>query len=630
MASHDSAHEAGHLSDSAHGGNGNGGSGNGGHGNGGHGMLATIENRLPAVPSMGWMPGPPRRPEILSAKANPVELLHALRRRWTLAVGLGTVVATLATALVWYFVPVQYEAYALLKVASAPGGVLDKTRSAADEFNTFKRTQVQLILSNIVLQRAVKEKDLLQLSALKEHFDEPVAWLKGKLLIDYPDDSEVLRVAIKAKKPSDAKIIVNKVVEKYLSEIVQEERKLRQTHQRLLEQTHQRYITECKNKEEALHKLEKLSETSSTEAAQMKKRLVIQRLGHLIDEQFQNSTRISMMNMEIALTEYRNDHKAEEAPPDALVDIELGKDPMIARYTETLAGYNEMLTDQVSRTKDPSRNPRIQKLQKNIQRIDELLDERRNALRPRLIEAQLATAVGPSGIRMSLSQMRASKEWTENRMKELGTQIEAETKLLQDLENFNAEAVNMLEELNAKRNITRMLGAALDKIGVEQLAEERIIPLDEAALTNSGGDAVRKYVAMGFTCVFSFGLVLLGVAFIEFQARKVNSVREVHDGLGIHVVGELPSLSGRAWKRLKGAKGSAVLKALIAERIDGARTNLIHTTAIEPPRVIMVTSAVARRQDDDGHTIGRQPGTQRTAHGLDRRRYPQSRCPSGV
>ncbi len=32
----------------------------------------------------------------------------------------------------------------------------------------------------------------------------------------------------------------------------------------------------------------------------------------------------------------------------------------------------------------------------------------------------------------------------------------------------------------------------------------------------------------------------------------------------------------------------------MAERIDGARTNLIHTTAIEPPRVVMVTSGQPR------------------------------------
>ena len=38
---------------------------------------------------MPWSYGMPTRPEILTSKANPVELLHALRRRWLLAVALG-------------------------------------------------------------------------------------------------------------------------------------------------------------------------------------------------------------------------------------------------------------------------------------------------------------------------------------------------------------------------------------------------------------------------------------------------------------------------------------------------------------------------------------------------------------
>jgi capsular exopolysaccharide synthesis family protein len=78
---------------------------------------------------------------------------------------------------------------------------------------------------------------------------------------------------------------------------------------------------------------------------------------------------------------------------------------------------------------------------------------------------------------------------------------------------------------------------------------------------------------------------------MEFQSRKVNSVKEVNDGLGIRVIGELPNISGRAFRRVRGGKGQNVLKALMAERIDGTRTALIHTTAIDPPRVVMVTSA---------------------------------------
>jgi succinoglycan biosynthesis transport protein ExoP len=126
---------------------------------------------------------------------------------------------------------------------------------------------------------------------------------------------------------------------------------------------------------------------------------------------------------------------------------------------------------------------------------------------------------------------------------------------------------------------------------VERRAPQRIIKIDDAILANSNGDAMRKYVALAFTLVFGFGLMVVSVAFVEFQARKVNSVAEVNDGLGIRVVGELPNVSGRVWRRIRGGKGPSVLKALMAERIDSTRTALIHTSSIDPPRVVMVTSA---------------------------------------
>ena len=278
MASHDPPSESGRLSDSSHsvGSNGNGsgiGHGSGvGHGSG-HGMLAPLDARTPALSAPGWLPAPPRRPEILSAKANPVELLHALRRRWTLAVGLSVLFSGLVAGLLWYLIPVQYEAFSMLRVASKAPKVFETGGGGAEEFATFKRTQLQLILSNAVLRRTLNETEIGKLESVKEHYDDPVAWLKGKLIIDYPDDSEILRVAIKTKKPSDSIKIVNKVVEKYLSEIVARDRDERHSHEKKLSDTYGIYLDDCKKQEESLFKMQLINKTPSTEAARIEEAL---------------------------------------------------------------------------------------------------------------------------------------------------------------------------------------------------------------------------------------------------------------------------------------------------------------------------------------------------------------------
>ena len=116
------------------------------------GVLATIDNRLPSVPSLNWSYGAPQKPEIINAKPTPVELLHAVRRRWPLAIGLGTLVGTVAAAMVWYFVPVRYEAFALIRVSDRPPSVLQKPSDATEAYATFKRTQVEMFGSGMVLR----------------------------------------------------------------------------------------------------------------------------------------------------------------------------------------------------------------------------------------------------------------------------------------------------------------------------------------------------------------------------------------------------------------------------------------------------------------------------------------------
>ena len=173
--------------------NGNGVNGNG-HGNG---ALATIESVVHQVPALSWAYGPPQRPEILKAKPNPVELIHAMRRRWPLAIGLGVTLSTIVAGLVWFFVPVQVRGFRAAQSCRQAAGRVGKIQPsrATDEFAIFKRTQVDLIKSNVVMHGTFREKDITQLSMYREHSDDPINWLSNELIIDYPNDAEVLRIA---------------------------------------------------------------------------------------------------------------------------------------------------------------------------------------------------------------------------------------------------------------------------------------------------------------------------------------------------------------------------------------------------------------------------------------------------
>ncbi len=562
-----------------------------------NGVLATIDHQLPSVPAVGWSYGPPARPDILKAKPNPVELLHAVRRRWPLAIGLGVTVATIAAGLLWFFLPVHYEAFALLKVAGKPPAVLEKRAGATDEFAVFKRTQVQLIRSGLVLQSTLRDAQINRLSLIKEHSDDPVSWLNDQLVLDYPDDAEVLRLAMSGTNRDDVVKIVNKIVEVYMKEIVQRERDLRLEHEAKLARSYSNMTAELQKQQDALHSLEALHNTSGSDSARLKKDMAIEELNNYLDQRTKIINQMDDTRMQLMLKKAKRDNPEESRPPDVVIEMEMNKDPVIARATQELSVFTEHLAELKARAKGRSTSTAKRVVQR-IEQLEDRIEERKTQLRPMFIEMMahkgMDTLPGEHILNLTLPMLEKKLEYHEDQLNKIDDVIEKQVEHVKTLDNFSATVAGKQEDMRALQRTTVDLRTELDRIKVEQLAPERIIKLDDATLANGRGDAVRKYVAVAFTGILGFALVVLAVAFIEFQSRKVNSVHEMDEGLGIRVIGELPNVSGRVWKRMKGGKGPSVLKALMAERIDGTRTAIIHTTSAEPPRVVMITSAEPR------------------------------------
>jgi capsular exopolysaccharide synthesis family protein len=90
-----------------------------------------------------------------------------------------------------------------------------------------------------------------------------------------------------------------------------------------------------------------------------------------------------------------------------------------------------------------------------------------------------------------------------------------------------------------------------------------------------------------------FGLLLLGVAFLEYRVRRVNAVEEVVQGLGLPLVGTLPALPARARRPLSATANEKDLfwQNRVNEAVDAIRTLLLHAARSEPLQVVMVTSA---------------------------------------
>lgn len=110
--------------------------------------------------------------------------------------------------------PAPSAVAALLYVARDSDG---KAQGSAQDFEVFKRTQMALIQSRLVLGSALKRPEVAALKVVKDQKD-PVSWLEENLRVDYPHDAEILRISMRGSDPKELAKLVNAVAGVYVDE----------------------------------------------------------------------------------------------------------------------------------------------------------------------------------------------------------------------------------------------------------------------------------------------------------------------------------------------------------------------------------------------------------------------------
>jgi hypothetical protein len=92
-----------------------------------------------------------------------------------------------------------------------------------EEFDAYRKTQVQLIKSPFVLTAALRRPEISKLEAVRNK-DDQVGWLQERIQVATPMDSEVVQIRMRGADPHDVQQIVNAVAHAYLSEVVNKDR----------------------------------------------------------------------------------------------------------------------------------------------------------------------------------------------------------------------------------------------------------------------------------------------------------------------------------------------------------------------------------------------------------------------
>jgi capsular exopolysaccharide synthesis family protein len=556
-----------------------------------------------ALTVTGAMPSahPAAPPAVLSATPTVGALLLALKRRWPVAVPAAIVGAALALVAVYLVVPPMYVAQAQLKlqpqqsrpiVSSAGVGEPDVDPVA------YRASQLGLIKSSDVVRGALNSDRIKKLGLAGQSATE----LSKALKADFTQGPDLLTVKLSGDDPEYLGDLLDAIVDSYVALTDGENKKQRDVVIGKLEESKRDYEKKLAAKREELAKAEHdkgvpdvVAQERLRASAQGKVQATETEVMHLRNEL--SFKKIELADMKARLQRIGEEPVGAGELNKAVAAAVQANSPLTSKIQPYFAGQKEI----DARLLEWGPLPESDKKTEAVAQLNAQRDYYQ-----KIIEQQLVKIRGEL-----IKEIRADRE------EKLAADIAAQEKAVKRLRETEK---SMTAELDRLRNEARLLEAGSTKVpsGIQKLRDDEsqyVKVLDKLALDAAllkvepagsarvmrwgtteapqGKDYSRFLKIGGAAGLGVFGLVLFGVAMVEFRSRKVNGVEEVTQGLGLSLVGTMPQLPVRARRPAAGGgtRKEQYWQSLVTESVDAIRTQLLHAARADGINVVMVTSA---------------------------------------
>jgi capsular exopolysaccharide synthesis family protein len=515
-------------------------------------------------------------------------LLAALRRRWPAALVLAALGTAAVVVLILELVPGLYTATALLQVSgrSSAQRLVGEDDPAPDPA-TIKGNH-ESILRGPALNNALNRPEVMALPEVQAEIS-PSGWLSKVLKVDFKGPGMV-EIAMSTQDPAVAQKIVNGVAEEYRQFVnKQEETKLRALREQL-EKNFREGEASLREKQRLLHDVLRRSEHDDPDAARAKYESAVRQL-----EDAKKEARV-LGGEEVVLQNQLKVQKDEitnlnrKVVSDAVLDKFLQDDPVFKQLFIEVAKIDEEVRQVRVTLREDAAARYLDSAKRQKEAVLKSLAAYRRDMTPRAIEVlQGEAAKSARKLEHDLAGIHKRQEFIREEIRRL----EAEARRLTPGNRvLNPEAEALRQEVILKEDVLKKLGERIETLKATQSLTSVVTLVQRAELPQLM-DRSRQLKLAGTSGVGIFSLLLFAVALWEFRTRKISNVKDVVDGLGMNVVGTLPSLPVHVRRPLPGGPSGADQEHLdqLTESVDAIRTLLLHAARTDELQVVMVTSA---------------------------------------
>jgi polysaccharide biosynthesis transport protein len=511
---------------------------------------------------------------------------------------MGLLIAGCVAGLLLYLFPITHQTTAYLRVkAKNENSVFpSEERLMPQDIERQAMNHLALLKSQMVLEAALAKREINVLDAVQAHKGEEVLWLMSELRVSFPGDGEILEVRYEGEEdPEEMRKVVDAVVAAYQDKVLLQDRIVmaatRADLETVLSSTRDR-LQKLRNE---LKEMMQANNIIDPEVEIPRLRSVIARLEGQISEEQTNLVNIEIFK-QLALQNSRSTLQIEQA-----IAASMEKDPTYANYQSNI--FN--LTQAVAARQQSTRNPndgQLKRLQQQLQQTQAMMDQHRRAAEKSAREQ--IERMPNEALRAAIVEHKIRYDAAKGNLEKFDKELEEANAALKKLGVRDPDLEMKESDIASEEEIATNLGQKILEWQVERAARdanerqgresdfEKVVVMQKAAALPAT-NRIERYSIAGIGGIAALALTCYGVALLEFRHRRLNGPADIDEGLGIRVLGVLPSTS------LKQLGGNSLVATQVAEAIDNVRATLMHDSTAAARQVIMVTSSSTQ----EGNTV---------------------------
>ena len=522
---------------------------------------------------------------------NPIDILHAWRRRWLLCVPIGIAVAAIVTVIAWIAQGPSYEAEAYLRLSATGTELVFDQDAAKGKFEVFQGTQRELAKTRFVMIAALRDPEIAKLSIIQKE-KQPIEWLMDRIRIVTPKDTEIMRVSLRTESPEASVDLVNGMVRAYEKEVITFEHALRQ--QRLDEVS--RIFTEkegdLRRKRGKLKELAQQLGSGDTAMLSTKLRLLVQELGGL---------RSQLVHVQGELWRAQGELAAAKSLEESLsmVDEDNPRPVSPGELEVALASdliYRQLLTDKMNahRMQLEAEAAFKDSVPDLASKIREAADFQLQA-RSKTIEEQLHT-MQPLRNSATVAELQSQVQLLQVLERQFKSEVERLNDEIETVGNQSIDVEMMRDDMEQLESVLASIAQEREQLRVELRSRPRVevrrwASADDTVLVNR----MTRPVLAGLAGMVAFLVPVSLILLQDLRTKTVNCSNDVSREL--EVIGTVPLIPSNAIRRQSekgdGGKVLAYWQSLLGDSVDRIATSLLVDAHDDGPSLMLVTSAIA-------------------------------------